>query len=176
MRDGKVDMVKLTFDDKWMKAYWAEIEPAILQNLDVFEAQEKWVKHRENYIESLNQVASNLPQIANLPLDPNAETIASSLLEILYFLPIKTCLAAFSWLAALSEHQHRWSTICQVFATRQISTSMNVEKPSAELIYSQTLIKRLQLFCWLKELEITVAHDATLQKFIRDTRGNIHAQ
>ncbi|KAB0482475.1 hypothetical protein F7Q91_03435 [Vibrio chagasii] len=153
-------MLKLTFDKPWIDKYWDEVEPKVMQSVAIFESREKWVVlEDEEALNSLNKIAQNLPEIANMPITGDIAIHAERIVTILACLPLKTSLAAYGWLGALSENQHKWNFIIYVYANQVVQGKQIESNPTVP--YSEILIERVSLFNFLNEFNNVFLNDNT---------------
>ncbi|EJG0325233.1 hypothetical protein C4D07_RS16865 [Vibrio parahaemolyticus] len=145
-------MIRLTFDKKWIDEYWQEVEPKVMSSISSFEARESWVVEDQSpSLRELNRIAENLPQLANFPLNQDVQEQADRLLVILGCLPLKTSLAAFGWLGAFSQNDHKWNYIVSIHANQTLA-SQRIENRN-RYKFAKILHTRLNLFNFLIEFD-----------------------
>jgi len=153
-------MLRLTFDKAWIDEYWKEVEPKVMQSISEFEAKETWVVTSDtDAISKLNLIAENLPEIANMPITDDVALHSHRLITILGCLPLKTALAAFGWLGALGEREHKWNYIINVYAHKVNEGEHKETTPDPT--YSQILLRRIALFNFLDEFNNVFLNDTT---------------
>ena len=153
-------MIKLTFDKQWIDQYWNEVEPKVMQSVAQFEGKESWViSEDEEALNSLNKIAQNLPEIANMPITDEIAIHAERILSVLACLPLKTALAAYGWLGALSKNEHKWNFIVYVYANQVTQGKQTASNPTVP--YSEILIERVSLFNFLNEFNNVFLNDNT---------------
>ncbi|MDA0146418.1 hypothetical protein OCT63_19515 [Vibrio sp. RW] len=170
-------MVNLTFDKDWIDEYWEEVEPEVMQSISQFESKESWVVTCDkNALLSLNRIAQNLPEIANMPITEDVAIHSDRLIRILGCLPLKTSLAAFGWLGALSENEHRWNYIINVYANKVSQGEHQDTTPDPT--FCKILIERLALFTFLDEFNNVFLNDITtklaLEGYVKRVKGETY--
>jgi len=164
-------MLKLTFDKKWIDEYWLEISPRVISSIKSFEEKEHWIATDENgAIEELNRIAAQLPAIANQPINEDVEAYAYQLISVLGYLPLKTAIAAFGWLGALSENEHKWNYIINVIAHKVVASNQNKELDNYKL--SKILTSRIELFSFLVEFEKHFISDTAMRLSLQTHQKN----
>jgi hypothetical protein len=168
-------MLNLTFDKAWIDEYWEEVEPKVMQSISHFEDRETWVvTDSEDSLRSLNQIAENLPEIANMPITDEVAIHSDRLITILGCLPLKTSLAAFGWLGALSENEHRWNYIINVYAHKVIDGNHGETTPNS--MFCEILVERIALFNFLDEFNNVFLNDTTtklaLEQYAKRVKGD----
>lgn len=157
--------MEFTFDKAWIDQYWAGIEPEIVQCLSIYEQRESWtIKDDSHHYAELNQIAKNLPVIAQLPLDHHAMDTANNLIIIMAAIPIKTALAAYSWLNELSgeESDMPWSYVISFYA-KKIMTNRDLMKDSHMYDSAKIMTRRIDLYCNLLDFNTLFLTDSSVK-------------
>lgn len=165
-------MLRLTFDKAWIDEYWSGIEPEIVQCCSEYEKMESWTIEIGQYHE-INEIAFHLPVVANIPLNEQVEQHACDLLILLSRLPLKTAIAAFSWLNALGNNTYTWDYVLLVFARSVLSQGFNYT--SSVVSASKILVERVQLYCSLLEFNNMFLTDPMARMLLQEIKSKLKA-
>ncbi len=134
------------FEPEVQNAFWEAMTPDVRQFLDQLEDKETWTYTLNEFESLFKTLAKALPDIVELPLEEEHQSIIHKLIPVLLSMPLRQCISAVAYLdkfGGTAKNPIGWGVVCYLEAAE---TYKNQETEKEKAICFKTFCERIQVF------------------------------
>lgn len=134
------------FEDDVQEAFWKAMTPDVRGVLDSLESRETWTYKMNEFSNLFSTLANALPDIVQLPLAKEHQSVVHNLIPVLLSMPLRQCLSAIAYLdryGSTDKNPVGWGVVCYLEASEaQKDESLS----DTERVYFKTFCDRVRVF------------------------------
>lgn len=134
------------FEPEVQNAFWEAMTPDVRNFLDGLEGKETWTYTLSEFEGLFKTLAKALPDIVQLPLDEEHQSIIHKLIPVLLSMPLRQCISAVAYLdkfGGTKQNPIGWGVVCYLEAS-EAHKDKSMDKSKA--ICFKTFCERVQVF------------------------------
>jgi hypothetical protein len=134
------------FEENVQEAFWKAMTPDVRGFLDALEKKETWTYTINEFGNLFSILANALPDIVQLPLAKEHQSVVHKLIPVLLAMPLRQCLSAVAYLdryGSTEKNPVGWGVVCYLEASEAQKDS---ETTDLDRIYFKTFCDRVRVF------------------------------